>query len=58
MWLMSVRPKHEEDGGIGRDWRDKNIKWILEEYKEQDGYTLVAFRMLAQLGLEKNKELS
>ena len=55
---MSVRPKHEEDGGIGRDWRDKNIKWILEEYKEQDGYTLVAFRMLAQLGLEKNKELS
>ena len=42
----------------GRDWRDKNIRWMPEEHKGKDGYTSVASRMLAQLGLEENEELS
>ena len=29
----------------GRDWRDKDIRWMPQEHKGKDGFTLVAYRM-------------
>ena len=58
MWPKSARLENKEDGERGRDWRDKAIRWMPEEYKGRDGYTSVASRMLAQLGLEGDEELS
>ena len=58
MWPKSARLGNEEDGEEGRDWRNKNIRWMPEEHKGRDGYTSIASRMVAQLGLEENEELS
>ena len=58
MWPKSARPDNEDNGEEGRDWRDKSIWWMPEEHKGRDGYTSVASRMIAQLGLEENEELS
>ena len=58
IWPKSVRPENDEDGEEGRDWRDKNVRWMPEEHKGRDGYTSTASRMIAQLGLEENEELS
>ena len=32
MWPKSARPENEEDGETGRNWRDKGIRWMLEEH--------------------------
>ena len=58
MWPKSARPENGEDGEGGRDWRDKSVRWMPEEHKGRDGYTSTASRMMAQLGLEENEELS
>ena len=58
MWPKSAWPENEEDGEEGRDMRDKNIRWMPEEHKGRDGYTLIASRMVAQLALEEYEELS
>ena len=58
MWPKLAWPENREDGEEGRDWRDKNIQWMPEEHKGCEGYTSIASRMMAQLGLEENEELA
>ena len=42
----------------GQHWNDKALRWAPLENKGNDGYTLIASRMLAQLDLEGEEELS
>src|SRR5258705_406963 len=56
IWPGSAKLGNKEE--IGRHWRDKALRWAPLEYKGKDGYTSVASRMLAQLDLEEDEELS
>ena len=57
IWSNSAKPGNpvEEEG---RHWSDKALKWAPLEHRGKDGYTSVATRMLAQLDLEEDEELS